>query len=185
VRESRLGSIYGVPDDGVGGDRRGEGVKRIQAGARDCRNQSLRCEGRSPSGPNREARVAKRGTGADRLVGALKAGHGAGAKGWVRRSPERNNWKQDDLDAGDRARLPDGSRVRRESHARFYESPAVKFRRPTHPHICIAKHLSMNREPKGKRPRKQPSTLSIGQKHRNLAAAVGPDHLIQCGRGFW
>ena len=32
--------------------------------------------------------------------------------------------------------LPDGSRVRRESHARFYERPAVQFRRPTHPHIC-------------------------------------------------
>jgi RNA-directed DNA polymerase len=26
--------------------------------------------------------------------------------------------------------------VRRESHARFYERPVVKLRRPTHPHIC-------------------------------------------------
>ena len=32
--------------------------------------------------------------------------------------------------------LPDGSRVRRESHARFCERPAVKFHRPTQPHIC-------------------------------------------------
>jgi hypothetical protein len=32
--------------------------------------------------------------------------------------------------------LPDGSRVRRESHARFCERPVVEFRRPTHPHIC-------------------------------------------------
>ena len=56
-------------------------------------------------------------------------------RGRVTRSPVRNNWKQDDLDAGDRARSPDGSRVRRESHARFYERPAVQFRRPTHPHI--------------------------------------------------
>src|SRR5215471_7489667 len=31
--------------------------------------------------------------------------------------------------------LPDGSRVRRESHARFCERPAVKFHRPTQPHI--------------------------------------------------
>src|SRR5215469_8000521 len=29
--------------------------------------------------------------------------------------------------------LPDGSRVRRESHARFCERPAVKFHRPTQP----------------------------------------------------
>jgi hypothetical protein len=34
------------------------------------------------------------------------------------------------------ARLPDGSRVRRESHARFYERLAVKFRRLTQPHCC-------------------------------------------------
>ena len=65
----------------MGGDRRREGVKRIQAVARDCRNQSLRWEGRSPSGQNREARVPKRGTGADRLVVAMKARNGAGAKG--------------------------------------------------------------------------------------------------------
>ena len=32
--------------------------------------------------------------------------------------------------------MPDGSRVRREFHARFYERLAVKFRRPTHPHYC-------------------------------------------------
>jgi hypothetical protein len=32
--------------------------------------------------------------------------------------------------------LPDGSRVRRESHARFCERLAVKLRRPTHPHFC-------------------------------------------------
>src|SRR4030095_309707 len=32
--------------------------------------------------------------------------------------------------------LPDGSRVRRESHARFCERPVVKFYRPTQPHMC-------------------------------------------------
>ena len=31
------------------------------------------------------------------------------------------------------ARLPDGSRVRRESHARFCERPMVQFQRPTQP----------------------------------------------------
>src|SRR5260370_38734138 len=62
----------------------------------------------------------------------------------MRRWDDRSNWKQEDLDACDRqavrsARLPDGSRVRRESHARFCERPVVKFRRPTHPHICVKK----------------------------------------------
>src|SRR5712664_72127 len=62
-------------------------------------------------------------------------------RGRVRRSHARSNWKQEDLDACDRqavwsACLPDGSRVRRESHARFCQRPVVKFRRPTHPHIC-------------------------------------------------
>ena len=38
-------------------------------------------QGRSPSGENREARVPKQSTGADRSVGARKARNGAGAKG--------------------------------------------------------------------------------------------------------
>src|SRR5467141_3670522 len=59
-------------------------------------------------------------------------------RGRVRRSHARSNWKQEDLDACDRravwsACLPDGSRVRRESHARFCERPVVKFHRPTQP----------------------------------------------------
>jgi hypothetical protein len=62
----------------------------------------------------------------------------------VRRSHARSNWEQEDFDACDRqavwsACLPDGSRVRRESHARFCERPVVKFRRPTQPHICAKK----------------------------------------------
>ena len=61
-------------------------------------------------------------------------------RGRVRQSHDRSNWKQEDLDACDTqavwsACLPDGSRVRRESHARFCERPVVKFRRPTQPHI--------------------------------------------------
>src|SRR5450759_2219715 len=53
----------------------------MQALAWNCRNQSFRCEGRNPSGENREARVPTRSTGADRSVVARKARNGAGAKG--------------------------------------------------------------------------------------------------------
>ena len=76
-----LGRVRGVPDDCADGDRRRGGVKRMQAVAWNCRNQSFRCEGRSPSGENREASVPMRSTGADRLVRATKARNGAGAKG--------------------------------------------------------------------------------------------------------
>ena len=68
-----LGQVRRVPDDWAGGDRRRGGVNRMQAMARNCRNQSLRCQGRSTSGENREARVPMRSTGADRPVGAMKA----------------------------------------------------------------------------------------------------------------
>jgi len=77
--------------------------------------------------PKREASVPMQSTGADRLVLARKARNGAGAKGFGSgASHARSNWKQEDLDACDRravwsACLPDGSRVRRESHARFCE----------------------------------------------------------------
>ena len=51
--------------------------------------------------------------------------------------------------------LPDGSRVRRESHARFCERPVVKFHRPTHPHICGTNHqtgkYTIHRKTIGKR----------------------------------
>ena len=70
-----------MPDDWADGDRRRGGVKRMQAIARNCRNQSLRCQGRSTSGNHREARVPMRSTGADRSVRAMKARNGAGAKG--------------------------------------------------------------------------------------------------------
>jgi hypothetical protein len=43
VHGFHLGPIRQVPDDGADGDRRREGVKRMQAVARNCRNQSLRC----------------------------------------------------------------------------------------------------------------------------------------------
>jgi hypothetical protein len=53
----------------------------MQAMAWNCRNQSLRYQGRSPSGDNREVSVPMRSTGADRSVIARKARNGAGAKG--------------------------------------------------------------------------------------------------------
>ena len=69
-------------------------------------------------------------------------------RGRVRRLHERNNWKQEDLDACDKTNRSisrktvwsacslDGSRVRRESHARFCERLEARFPGPTHPHIC-------------------------------------------------
>jgi hypothetical protein len=68
-----LGPACREPDDWAGGDRRRGGVTLIQALVRNCRNQSLRCQGRSPSGDHHEARVPMRSTGADRSVGAVKA----------------------------------------------------------------------------------------------------------------
>ena len=53
----------------------------MQAFARNCRNQSFRCEGRSTSGGNREARVPTRSTGTDSSVVAVKWGNARGAKG--------------------------------------------------------------------------------------------------------
>ncbi|OLB29588.1 MAG: hypothetical protein DMG41_01015 [Acidobacteria bacterium] len=46
-----------------------------------------------------------RSTGADRLVRARKARNGAGAKGSVKGSHDRGNWKQEDFDACDRHAL--------------------------------------------------------------------------------
>jgi hypothetical protein len=53
----------------------------MQVFARNCRNQSLRCEGRSTSGKKREARVPMRSTGADSSVVAVMWGNAHGAKG--------------------------------------------------------------------------------------------------------
>src|SRR5215475_14531746 len=51
--------------------------------------------------------------------------------------------------------LPDGSRVRRESHARFCERLGVRLPGPTHPHICgtsqKASLFQIRRETIGKR----------------------------------
>jgi hypothetical protein len=61
--------------------RRIGGVRLSQAQVGNYGNQSPRCEGRIPSGGTARRRVPKRGTGADQLVRALKAGNAAGAKG--------------------------------------------------------------------------------------------------------
>jgi predicted transposase YbfD/YdcC len=76
-----LGQACRTPDYWASGGRRIGGVKLIQASVWNCGNQSLRCQGRSPSGRNHEARVPMRSTGTDRSVRAMKAGNAAGAKG--------------------------------------------------------------------------------------------------------
>ncbi len=53
----------------------------MQALPWNCRNQPLRCKGRSTSGENREARVPMRRAGTDRPVVAMNARNWAGAKG--------------------------------------------------------------------------------------------------------
>lgn len=76
-----LGQACRGPDYWASGDRRIGGVKLIQASVWNCGNQSFRCQGRSTSGGNHEARVPMRSTGTDRSVVAMKAGNAAGAKG--------------------------------------------------------------------------------------------------------
>src|SRR3954469_4069413 len=76
-----LGPACREPDDWAGGDRRIGGVTPTQAFAWHCGNQSLRWQGRSSSGENREARVPRRSTGTDCSVVAMKAGNAVGAKG--------------------------------------------------------------------------------------------------------
>jgi hypothetical protein len=76
-----LGRACRIPDYRASGGRRIGGVNLIQASVWNCGNQSLRCQGRSPSGRNHEASVPMRSTGTDRLVVVRKAGNAAGAKG--------------------------------------------------------------------------------------------------------
>src|SRR5215831_1147077 len=71
--------------------------------------------------------------------------------------------------------LPDGSRVRRESHARFCERPAVKFHRPTQPHICgtnqKAGKFAVQRKTIGKRMAAKLKEIRVGL-HKRLRARV-------------
>jgi hypothetical protein len=76
-----LGQACRAPDYWASGDRRIGGENLIRASVWNCGNQSFRCQGRSTSGRNHEARVPKRNTGTDRPVRAMMAGNAAGAKG--------------------------------------------------------------------------------------------------------
>lgn len=75
------GQACRAPDYRASGGRRIGGENLIQASVWNCGNQSFRCQGRSTSGRNHEARVPMRSTGTDRSVVAMKAGNAAGAKG--------------------------------------------------------------------------------------------------------
>jgi hypothetical protein len=75
------GQACRVPDYRASGGRRLGGENLIQASVWNCGNQSFRCQGRSTSGRNHEARVPMRSTGTDRPVVVMKAGNAAGAKG--------------------------------------------------------------------------------------------------------
>ena len=63
-----LGQACRAPEYWASGGRRIGGVKLIQASVWNCGNQSFRCQGRSTSGRNHEARVPMRSTGTDRPV---------------------------------------------------------------------------------------------------------------------
>ena len=86
--------------------------------------------------------------------------------------------------------LPDGSRVRRESHARFCERPEVKFQRPTQPHICGRSretgYFTVHRKTIGKR--MAAKLKDIGQKLRQrLHESIGTTRkwLISVVRGYF
>ena len=112
-----------MPDDWTDGDRRRGGVKRTQAFSRNCRNQSFRCQGRSTSGENHEARVPMRSTGADCSVLATKRGNARRAKGaghsrrdrWVNRKLE----EPAGFDGRRQPLLSGTSRMTRECHVRL------------------------------------------------------------------
>ena len=72
MRRHHLGRTRRVPDDWAGGDRRKEGVKRMQAIVRNCRNQGSDVKGEAQAAKSCEARVPKRGTGADYPVVTMK-----------------------------------------------------------------------------------------------------------------
>jgi hypothetical protein len=80
-RFGTLGQVCREPDYRAGGDRRKGGVNLIPALARNCGNQSFRCQGKSPSSRSYEAKSPTRNTGTDRPVRAMKTGNAVGAKG--------------------------------------------------------------------------------------------------------
>jgi len=109
----------------------------MRAIARNCRNQSFRCQGRSTSGENHEARVPMRSTGADCSVLATKRGNAGRAKGaghsrrdrWVNRKLE----EPAGFDGRRQPLLSGTSRMTRECHVRFCEGLGVQFPESTRP----------------------------------------------------
>ncbi len=65
----------------LGGDRHEGGVSSTTGSRAERGNLSPRCQGRPSSGRPMRGRVPIRGTGADRLVVAMKPGNAGGAKG--------------------------------------------------------------------------------------------------------
>ena len=58
-----LGQVRQMPDDGAGGDRRRGGVKRMQAFARNCRNQSPDAKGEAQAAKTVRREYQRRGLG--------------------------------------------------------------------------------------------------------------------------
>ena len=112
-------------------------MKRTQAFSRNCRNQPFRCQGRSTSGENHEARVPMRNTGADCSVLATKRGNACRAKGAGHSRRDRCvNRKLEEPAGFDGRRQPllsGTSRMTRECHVRFCEGLGVQFPESTRP----------------------------------------------------
>ena len=74
------------------------------------------------------AKVPRQCTGAEPPGGATKPGNAGRAKGWRQATCQRANAER----KSHKCRLDDGSRMRRETHVRFYEGLRVQFPRSTH-----------------------------------------------------
>ena len=74
------------------------------------------------------AKVPRQCTGAEPPGGAMKPGNAGRAKGWRQSTCQRANAER----KSHKCRLDDGSRMRRETHVRFYEGLRVQFPRSTH-----------------------------------------------------
>ena len=68
-----LGQVRREPDDWADSGRRIGGMSRMQAFARNCRNQLADAKGEAQAAESREARVPMQEAGADRPVVVMKA----------------------------------------------------------------------------------------------------------------
>ena len=90
------------------------------------------------------------------------------------------------------ANLPDGSRVRREPHARFYERPGVQFPRPTHPTVPVLAKLKTvtgrlwtyvrDDKPFGGKIRPRPSSNIRGPAPVSIRKSISPITSALCRR---